>query len=60
MGEVLPFSRQRTVDEAWERWCALVDERAERNLWKDMSHNIKLAQAFDEWSRLYLAGEAAK
>jgi hypothetical protein len=60
MGAVLHLNGPRTVDEAWERYAALVNERAERNLWADLDHNRRLARAWDDWSRMYLGEEAAK
>lgn len=60
MGAVIHLNRPRTADEAWERYCELVNERAARNLWADLEHNQRLARAWDDWSRLFLEGEAAK
>jgi ribosomal protein S17E len=57
MGEVLHLNQPRTAEEAWERYVELVNERAERNLWADLDHNKRLVRAWDEWSRLFLAGE---
>lgn len=59
MGVVIPLHRPRTVDEAWQRYCDLVNERADKNLWADLDHNQQLARAWDEWSRLFNAEEAA-
>lgn len=54
---ILPFRPAKSVEEAWGRYCELVDERHERNLWKDLEHNQRIAKAWQDWSELYLAEE---
>jgi hypothetical protein len=56
MGNIVHLVRM-DVDAAWERYCSLVDERKEKNLWKDLEHNKQIALAWDTWSQLFLAGE---
>jgi len=60
MGAVLHLNPPATVDEAWQRYVHLVNERAERDLWLDLEHNKRLARAWDDWSRMYLAAEVQR
>lgn len=60
MGAVINFRRPTTVEEAWQHYLALVTERAEQNLWADLDHNQRLARAWEQWSRMFLEGEASK
>jgi hypothetical protein len=57
MGAVVHLRPPATVDEAWNRYIALVNERQERNLWRDAGHNQRLARAWDDWATLFNASE---
>jgi hypothetical protein len=59
MGAVIDFRRPATVDEAWQRYLALVTERAEQNLWADLEHNQRIARAWDRWAKMFLESDAS-
>lgn len=55
--DVLEFASTERVERAWQRYIDLVSERADRNLWADLEHNKRIARAWDDWSRAFLAQE---
>jgi hypothetical protein len=57
---VLPFKQPLSTEEAWERYCELVTERHEKDLWKDLEHNMRLARAWDVWAGLLIEQERAQ
>lgn len=60
MGQVLQLTIAKSAEEAFARYCALVDERKEKDLWKDLDHNKRIARAWDEWKRLFNAEEPGR
>jgi hypothetical protein len=59
MGAVVQLRPARTVNEAWDRYVALVNERHEKNLWADVEHNKRLSDAWQEWSELFQASKGS-
>jgi hypothetical protein len=57
MGAVLPFKSPLSVDDAWQRYVDLVNERHDKNLWTDVEHNQRLARAWEAWATLFNATE---
>ena len=60
MGAILPFPRQKPLDEAWDRYAALV--RASQNdpdLAADREHIEATWRAYRRFGELFSASEAA-
>ena len=55
---VIELASARAVEEAWQRYCALVNEqRANDGLRTDARHQQSIAIAWAKWRRLYLMTE---